>query len=882
MRKKLLIIVAIVLAVLAFIGVLAPSFVEERVEQELADRLKSRGINASWTDFSSSFGRSFLIEGFVFDDPNRGIQAKASRVEISISIESIINAEVYVSAVQVEDLDVLVDLNKRGSQGEGTPTSGPKSSGLLQRILENPPEVDLLRGRFELRHGEMPLAELIIPETKVDLSWSSVDMESTAHLKMLASVPEFLATPMDMLFKASLDLDSRDLSFSFHNLDPQKPLVQLAESQTGSITIGSLNGQGNMRAGTLSVDAEELSLRIGHTQEAGGLVAAMDARAARLTRSEVGRISLALNGPNLILTPARAARLKPLIQLIADTRDVLQEPAKPTVSGKAPKRSDAVLKGLTLFSKVLHKFDIQMRDLQLVLNVESDSQPNVFTQLTLLERLDVFTSGGSVQALGESANGTIRANLDFLPGSPWPRLLVVDLKDVQLGKIPGMPKGRTELPSRGTSGRVDGTVTANLTLRAPSMGVSFRDPIDAVQGTATFHWKDGEADFVGVSDEPLTHINLRSSLDLTWFPARSHVVAKNGQLKVGAVNVKWEGEAYDFPLNTTFRASAAMDEIECEKAIRAFPAGMLGPYRNIKIDGKWAPTFSLYFPIHKPRAVNFEIEGYEEVCDIVSLGVPRASWPEEVKIPGMSSADLAQALSDVHWLEKPFVKRVTEGLVSEESEVYVGPGLPSYVPLNEMPSWVGGAAYLSEEILFYTAHGISPGLIKKALRLNLERGRFVYGGSTVTQQLIKNLFLSRDKTLSRKLQEALVAWRVTEVVPKDRVLELYLNCIEFGPDIYGIGPAAQYYFQKDARQLTPMEAIFLAMLKPSPLYGARIIQRGTTPGGVWWTKRTEELFRRLVEYKHVTQEQADAAKPYELKWENGKYAPGTPFIPLFD
>src|SRR5690606_8087956 len=104
---------------------------------------------------------------------------------------------------------------------------------------------------------------------------------------------------------------------------------------------------------------------------------------------------------------------------------------------------------------------------------------------------------------------------------------------------------------------------------------------------------------------------------------------------------------------------------------------------------------------------------------------------------------------------------------TDESEVFVGPGLPTYVPLSEMPSWVGGAAYLSEEILFYTDHGISLGLIKKALRLNLEKGRFVYGGSTVTQQLIKNLFLTRDKTLSRKLQEALIAWRITETIPKD-------------------------------------------------------------------------------------------------------------------
>ena len=82
---------------------------------------------------------------------------------------------------------------------------------------------------------------------------------------------------------------------------------------------------------------------------------------------------------------------------------------------------------------------------------------------------------------------------------------------------------------------------------------------------------------------------------------------------------------------------------------------------------------------------------------------------------------------------------------------------------------------------------------------SLERGRFVYGGSTISQQLVKNLFLTRQKNISRKIEEAIITWKMEEVVSKDRIMELYLNCIEFGPNIYGIRHAAQHYFGKIGR-----------------------------------------------------------------------------------
>ena len=99
----------------------------------------------------------------------------------------------------------------------------------------------------------------------------------------------------------------------------------------------------------------------------------------------------------------------------------------------------------------------------------------------------------------------------------------------------------------------------------------------------------------------------------------------------------------------------------------------------------------------------------------------------------------------------------------------------------------------------------------------LRAGRLQRGGSTISQQLSKNLFLSRDRTLVRKVREALITVALEGTVPKARLLEIYLNLIEWGPSLHGIGPAARHYLGKDARALTPREACFLVTLVPSPV-----------------------------------------------------------------
>jgi monofunctional biosynthetic peptidoglycan transglycosylase len=153
---------------------------------------------------------------------------------------------------------------------------------------------------------------------------------------------------------------------------------------------------------------------------------------------------------------------------------------------------------------------------------------------------------------------------------------------------------------------------------------------------------------------------------------------------------------------------------------------------------------------------------------------------------------------------------------SQEVEVEIKPGKPSHwVNLQDISHFGKWAIVLSEDWAFYQHEGLDVEQIKVALSEMLSAERF-RGASTITQQMVKNVLLSDSRTLWRKLHEIILAQKVEKVLSKDRILELYLNSIEFGPGIYGIKVAAKHYFRKSPAGLTPRESAFLAMLLPSP------------------------------------------------------------------
>ena len=152
---------------------------------------------------------------------------------------------------------------------------------------------------------------------------------------------------------------------------------------------------------------------------------------------------------------------------------------------------------------------------------------------------------------------------------------------------------------------------------------------------------------------------------------------------------------------------------------------------------------------------------------------------------------------------------------------------PDFIPLAAVPSLFVRTLLLGEDAGFYGHPGIDLRELPAAILTNWARGGAARGASTLTQQLAKNLFLSREKVLGRKLQELSLALLLESALGKDRILEIYLNVIEWGPGLHGLRPAARSYFGVEPQQLTPAQMAFLVSLIPGPVKYQSSFAHGT-------------------------------------------------------
>ncbi len=139
-----------------------------------------------------------------------------------------------------------------------------------------------------------------------------------------------------------------------------------------------------------------------------------------------------------------------------------------------------------------------------------------------------------------------------------------------------------------------------------------------------------------------------------------------------------------------------------------------------------------------------------------------------------------------------------------------------WVPLGAISPFLMKAVLIAEDDKFWSHHGFDKEAIQKALEKNMETGKFKFGGSTISQQLTKNLYLTPAKNPVRKLKEAMITWRLERTLSKRRILELYLNVVEWGEGVFGAEAASQRHFGKPASALTAEEAAKLAAALPNP------------------------------------------------------------------
>ncbi|MBM3404214.1 MAG: hypothetical protein FJY10_04920 [Bacteroidetes bacterium] len=158
----------------------------------------------------------------------------------------------------------------------------------------------------------------------------------------------------------------------------------------------------------------------------------------------------------------------------------------------------------------------------------------------------------------------------------------------------------------------------------------------------------------------------------------------------------------------------------------------------------------------------------------------------------------------------------------------VGPQNPNFRRLDQISPYLRSAVMTSEDGGFFNHNGFSMESIEGSVTANIKAKRFARGGSTISMQLVKNVFLNRNKTIARKLEEILIVWlmETNRLSSKERMYEVYLNIIEWGPMVYGAQEASMFYFNKDVSQLTLSEAIFLASIVPRPKWFMRSFENG--------------------------------------------------------
>lgn len=145
-----------------------------------------------------------------------------------------------------------------------------------------------------------------------------------------------------------------------------------------------------------------------------------------------------------------------------------------------------------------------------------------------------------------------------------------------------------------------------------------------------------------------------------------------------------------------------------------------------------------------------------------------------------------------------------------------------WVKLSKISSQLVRAVIVSEDDLFFVHKGFDWKGIKEALKRNWRDKGYTRGGSTITQQLVKNLYLDPDKNVFRKIREAIITYQMELTLSKKRILEIYLNIVEWGPGVYGAEAASHYYFGKPASSLSAREAAYLAAILPNPkLFGTQ-------------------------------------------------------------
>ena len=235
-------------------------------------------------------------------------------------------------------------------------------------------------------------------------------------------------------------------------------------------------------------------------------------------------------------------------------------------------------------------------------------------------------------------------------------------------------------------------------------------------------------------------------------------------------------------------------KMKAQDFIVSLPTGLFRHFEGMQAQGNFSYALNFEYNNHKPK-------------DIVFISKLKH---ENLKITKYGEADLNK-------INGEFVYRAIDKGVLQRP-ILVGNSNNNFMPLSAISPYLQKCVLTSEDPSFMTHRGFINEAFKESITKNIKTKKFTRGASTISMQLVKNVFLTREKTLSRKLEEILLVYILenNHISTKERMLEVYFNIIEWGPNIYGINEASHFYFQKSPHDLNVNECLFLATIIPNP------------------------------------------------------------------
>jgi len=252
--------------------------------------------------------------------------------------------------------------------------------------------------------------------------------------------------------------------------------------------------------------------------------------------------------------------------------------------------------------------------------------------------------------------------------------------------------------------------------------------------------------------------------------------------------------SYNTEKDTVYTLKVNIPKMKAQDFIVSLPDGLFTHFQGMEATGDFDYKLDFKFNKNKPNTLVFDSKMNKEDLRITKYGE-----------------------ANLNKLNGEFVYRAIIQNV-QQRPILVGNANPNYTPLDHISPYLRKSVLTTEDPSFFSHRGFINEAFKQSILKNIRTKKFSRGASTISMQLIKNVFLTREKTLSRKLEEILLVYILenNRIASKERMLEVYFNIIEWGPNVYGIGEASHFYFQKPPSALNVDECLFLATIIPKP------------------------------------------------------------------